>query len=90
MRRLLGFAVGVVGIVGFGWLGGLTAEQLTAIIIFASMILATLFFWPYRLAFAFLGLCVLLAAGLLDIPHFIEFAKLDIILFLVAMMTVVG
>jgi Na+/H+ antiporter NhaD/arsenite permease-like protein len=79
-----------VALVGLAWLGGLNAQQITAVGIFSSMILATLFFWTYRLAFAFLALFTLLATGLLDIPHFIEFAKIDIVMFLVAMMTVVG
>jgi Na+/H+ antiporter NhaD/arsenite permease-like protein len=90
LTRLLGFAAGVVVLVTLGWLGGLTARQLMAVGIFASLIFATLFFWTYRLAFAFLALCLLMAAGLLDVPHFIEFAKIDVVMFLVAMMTVVG
>jgi Na+/H+ antiporter NhaD/arsenite permease-like protein len=90
LTRLLGFAGGVTLLVTLGALGGLTPRQLVAVGIFASLILATLFFWTYRLAFAFLALCLLMAAGLLDVPHFIEFAKIDVVMFLVAMMTVVG
>lgn len=88
--RLIGFAAGITAFVGLGLLGGLKPSQLAAVGIFASLILATLLFWSFRLAFAFLALALLLASRLLDIPHFIEFAKIDIIMFLVAMMTVVG
>jgi Na+/H+ antiporter NhaD/arsenite permease-like protein len=54
------------------------------------IICGTLFYWKFRLGFAFSGLAVLLGTNLLDIPHVIEFAGLDIILFLVGMMSVIG
>ncbi|MCL6480908.1 MAG: hypothetical protein K6U02_04205 [Firmicutes bacterium] len=90
MSRLITFLLGALTLIGLGWLAGFTPKQLVAVGVFSCMILATLLFWTYRLAFAFLALCVMLGAGLLDIPHFIEFAQIDIIMFLVAMMTVVG
>ncbi len=67
-----------------------TPKQITATLIFLSILLGTLFYWKFRLAFAFSGIAVLLAGNLLDIPHVIEFAGLDIILFLVGMMTIIG
>ncbi len=54
------------------------------------VIFGTILFWQFRLPFALLGISLLLAFGLLDIPHLIEFAGLDIILFLVGMMIFVG
>ena len=69
---------------GFSW------EQVASLSIFFMVILGTLFFWRYRLAFALLGISLLLAFGLLDIPHLIESSGLDIILFLVGMMIFVG
>ncbi|MBI2113947.1 MAG: hypothetical protein HYT85_02510 [candidate division NC10 bacterium] len=44
----------------------------------------------FRLALALAGTTALLAAGVLDIPHLIGFARMDLILFLVAMMIVIG
>lgn len=67
-----------------------TPKQILATVIFFVILLGTLFYWKFRLAFAFSGIAVLLAGNLLDIPHVIEFAGLDIILFLVGMMTVIG
>jgi len=67
-----------------------TREQVLATLVFLTVICGTLFYWKFRLAFAFGGLSVLLAAKLLDVPHIIEFAGLDIILFLVGMMTLIG
>ncbi|MCS7146234.1 MAG: SLC13 family permease [Nitrososphaerota archaeon] len=42
------------------------------------------------MAFAFIGIFILLITGLLDVPHLVEFAGLDIIVFLIGMMVVVG
>ncbi len=68
----------------------LTPQQILALSVFASFILGTLFYWQFRLAFAFVGVAVLLLLRLVDVPHLIEFASLDIILFLIAMMTIIG
>lgn len=51
---------------------------------------ATILLWKYRVAFAFLSISILLVFNVLDIPHLIEFASWDIILFLISMMTVIG
>lgn len=64
--------------------------QILSALIFLSIICGTLFYWQFRLGFAFSGIAILLAARLVDIPHIIEFAGLDIILFLVGMMLFVG
>lgn len=69
---------------------GFTAKQIIATDIFLSIICGTLFYWKFRLAFALTGLSVLLGTKLIDMPHLIEFAGLDIILFLFGMMTVIG
>ncbi len=68
----------------------LNAAQITATLIFLTIIGGTLTYWERRLSFAFIGVSLLLALKLLDLPHLIEFAGLDIILFLVGMMAVVG
>ena len=54
--------------------GGLSAPQVLSVAVFSSFIIGTLLFWPFRLAFALVGIAVLLASGLLDVPHLIEFA----------------
>ena len=68
----------------------LDPKQILAVSIFASFILGTLFYWQFRLSFAMLGMTCLLAAKVIDIPHLIEFANVDIILFLIGMMLVIG
>ena len=82
---------GILAGVFFGVLSaGFTGQQILATLIFFMIICGTLFYWKFRLAFAFVGVAVLLGAKLLDIPHVLEFAGLDIILFLVGMMTIIG
>ena len=70
--------------------GGLNTEQIAAVTIFASLIVGTLLFWRFRLAFALVGIAAMLGLGLLDTDTMIEFAGFDMILFLVGMMIVVG
>src|SRR3990167_8091806 len=69
---------------------GFTREQIIATAIFLMVICGTLFYWQFRVTFAFDGIAILLATKLLDVPHVIEHAGLDIILFLVGMMCVIG
>lgn len=79
------FATGLIAtLVGF------TTPQVASLTVFFSFIYGSLLFWRFRLAFAFMGITILLALGLIDVPHLIEFAGLDIILFLIGMMIVVG
>jgi len=71
-------------------LAGFSTNQVLSLAIFFVVIFGTILFWRFRLPFALLGVSLLLAFGLLDIPHLIEFAGLDIILFLIGMMIFVG
>lgn len=90
MKKVLGIA-GVL--LGVGFLLAavhFSPQQIIATLIFLLVICGTLFYWQFRLAFAFGGIAILLATNLLDVEHVIEFAGLDIILFLVGMMTLIG
>ncbi|MDH3278247.1 MAG: SLC13 family permease [Nitrosopumilus sp.] len=71
-------------------LAGLNVEQIASVTIFASLIVGTLLFWRFRLAFALVGVALMLGLGLLNTETMIEFAGFDMILFLVGMMIVVG
>ena len=90
MKTAIYYFAGIIILVAASSLLGLTTKQLTAIAGFSSIFFGAIFFWQYRLAFAFFGVGILLATGLLDIAHVIEFAGLDIVLFLIGMMIVVG
>lgn len=78
------------------WLGvlamniGLTLHQSISIAIFSASILGTLFFWDFRLSFAFIGTSLLLITKTIDLEHIVKFASLEVILFLVGMMVIIG
>ncbi|MFH0935798.1 MAG: SLC13 family permease [Candidatus Omnitrophota bacterium] len=69
---------------------GLNPHQVLAVSIFSVSILGTLFFWDLRLSFAFLGVSVLLATRTIDLENLIKHSSLEIILFLVGMMVLIG
>ena len=84
---LLGAAL-LVGIGGAATV--LESHQATACAVFVAIIFGTLFFWGFRLAIAFLGLAVLIFTNSLNIPQFVSSSSLEVILFLVGMMVIVG
>lgn len=69
---------------------GLNPRQALALSIFIASICGTLFFWEFRLSFAFLGTSILILTRTLDIEHFIIFSSLEVIVFLIGMMIIVG
>lgn len=71
-------------------LAGLNPQQVAAVTIFSSLIVGTLLFWRFRLAFALIGIATMLGLGLINTDTMIEFAGFDMILFLVGMMIVIG
>jgi len=71
-------------------ISGFDGNQVVSCAIFIMTIVATLVFWPLRLAIALVGLAALLGCRVLTLPAFIASCQLDIILFLVGMMVTVG
>lgn len=69
---------------------GMNAHQSLSISILSASILGTLLFWDFRLSFAFLGTSVLLLTKTIDLEHMIKFSSLEVILFLVGMMVLIG
>jgi len=82
---LIGAALGFLT-----YITGGTSAHVISVTVFGIIVLGTLFFWTFRLAIAFLGVATLLIANVLDIPGFVSAASLEVILFLVGMMIVVG
>jgi Na+/H+ antiporter NhaD/arsenite permease-like protein len=79
--------------VGLGFLTksvGLNTHQAMAIAIFSASIMGTLFFWEFRLSFAFIGTSLLLATRTIDLEHVVKYSSLEVIIFLVGMMVLVG
>lgn len=71
-------------------IAGLDRNQIISITIFGLKTYETILLWRYRLPFAFMAIFLLLGFGVLDVPHLIEYASFDVILFLISMMTIVG
>lgn len=90
MKKAILYFLGIVFTVFASSFLGLTAKQLASVAGFSSIFFGAIFFWQSRLTFAFFGISFLLAAGLLNIQNLVEFAGLDIVLFLISMMIVVG
>jgi len=90
MKKAITYIVLVLSIGLLSYMLGLSQQQMISLTVFAGLICGTLLFWSFRLMFALLGMATLLALGLIDIPHIIEFAGLDVILFLMGMMIVIG
>ncbi len=88
------FGVMVAAACGVGFAGvasgALNVTQSIACAVFVAIIFGTLFFWTFRLAIAFLGLAVLIFSKSLNIERFVESSSLEVILFLVGMMIIVG
>lgn len=78
----------LVGFIGLGI--GLNSQQIIALLIFSASVFATLLFWDFRVAIAFLGVAILLITKAVDLQNLIKFASLEVILFLVGMMVLVG
>ncbi len=74
----------------FAKIFGMDSHQALSISILSVSVLGTLFFWEFRLTFAFLGTSVLLFTRTIDLENMIKFSSLDVILFLVGMMILVG
>ncbi len=88
--RVLGLLFGTAAMAGLGLFARLTQDQILSSSIFIMIVLATLLFWRFRLAIAFVGIGALLGCRVITIEHFVQDSELPIILFLVGMMVSVG
>ncbi|TRZ50552.1 hypothetical protein D4Q80_00065 [bacterium] len=85
---LLFFLVFIVGFISHKV--GLNTQQMLAVSIFSASVFATLLFWDFRVAIAFIGIALLLITKTVDLENMVKFASLEVILFLVGMMVLVG
>jgi Na+/H+ antiporter NhaD/arsenite permease-like protein len=82
---IIAFSIGLLGTHA-----GMSEKQALSITIFSASIIGTLFFWDFRLSFAFIGTSVLLMTKTIDLERVLEFSSLEVILFLVGMMVIMG
>ncbi len=100
LQKRSSFAAGFIRTIGMFAMAALVAvlthlsslnfEQVISASVFTLIIMATLLFWNFRLAIAFMGIGVLMILNVMDIPSLIMESKLDVILFLIGMMITVG
>src|ERR1051325_11048700 len=79
-------------LLGLRWTGLLVFDlrQIASIMIFSMFIYGTLLFGDFRLAFAFGGIALLMACGLLSVERFTQAASLDVLIFLIGTFLVIG
>ncbi len=65
-------------------------RQILSIGIFSMFIFGTLLYGEFRLAFAFGGIALLMACGLLTVERFTQAASLDVLVFLIGTFLVIG
>ena len=68
----------------------LSIDATVSLAIFFLVVLVTLLKWEYRLAISLFGVSILFYLGILKFEEFIVHTNLDIIIFLLAMMIIVG
>lgn len=88
--RIVLFVLSVTCCGFFVHAAGLDSRQIFSCVAFAISVGGTLFFWEHRLSFAFLGVSFLVLTKTVDLAHLVAFSSLDVILFLIGMMIVVG
>lgn len=90
MKKLLIIIFTALFIALFGPKAGLSPHQTIVASIFCVSILGVLLYWELRLSFVFLGAGVMLLTRSIDLENLIKFASLDVILFLIGTMILVG
>jgi len=90
MRKPLAYLATTIVILFFSRIAGFNPAQSLSLTVFLSIIAGAIMFWRFRVAFALGGVAVLFAAGLLDLEYFIQYANLDVVIFLICMMIVIG
>ncbi len=73
-----------------GLKAGFSSQQATTAGIFCLSVMGILLFWELRLSFVFFGAGLLLITRSIDLENLLRFASLDVILFLIGMMILVG
>jgi Na+/H+ antiporter NhaD/arsenite permease-like protein len=69
---------------------GFDKRQIITLAVFSVSILGALLFWQFRVSFAFFGSSILLLTGIITLEKFIIYSSMEVILFLIGMMILVG
>lgn len=90
IKRLIIMCLVSFGVYFIGQRTIFNMQQSIACSVFIAIIMGTLFFWTFRLAIAFLGIAILVLTNSLSIATFVSSSSLEVIIFLVGMMIIVG
>ena len=90
MKKVLAITISALLIALGGPRIGLSGHQAMVAAIFCVSIMGVLLYWELRLSFVFLGAGVMLLTRSIDLENLIKFASLDVILFLIGTMILVG
>ena len=80
----------LITIVAGAYVAEFSARQILALAVFSVMIIGVLFLWEYKVIIAFSGLAVMFIFGLINVHYLVHSANLEIIIFLICMMIIVG
>ncbi len=83
----------IAAVTGIGFLAdwlGFNRTQIITVCAFSLSIFGTILFWEFRLSFAFLGSIALLLLRIVSVDKLFELASMNIIIFLIGMMVLVG
>lgn len=90
MKKILFIIAAALAILLGGPKLGLSFHQSMIAAIFCVAIMGVLIYWELRLSFVFLGAGLMLLVRAIDLENLIKFASLDVILFLIGVMILVG
>ncbi len=85
---ILFLSCGLIGLISV--LASFSFPQVVSVVIFSLSMLSTLLFWSSRVGIAFWGIATLILTKTIDIEHLVLFSSLEVILFLVGMMVIIG
>jgi len=80
----------LIVMVAGAYIAKFSVKQIMSLIVFSLMIIGVLFLWEYKVIIAFSGLALMFIFGLINVHYLIHSANLEIIIFLICMMIVVG
>ncbi len=90
MKKILSIICAALLVAAIGSKVGLSPHQSLVAAIFCISIMGVLLYWDLRLSFVFFGAGVMLITRSIDLENLIKFASLDVMLFLIGMMILVG
>lgn len=90
MKKIISIIITALLIAFGGPSIGLSPHQAMVAAIFCVSIMGVLLYWELRLSFVFLGAGIMLLTRSIDLENLIKFASLDVILFLIGTMILVG